>query len=1102
MRNTLTWLHISDIHFCSKTEWRDSEAREALLDYLKKIFNKNESLRPDFIFCTGDIAFGEISASPLSTQYEDAITFFDSLLYICGKNSKPLSKKRLFTVPGNHDVNRKKVDQNIQYTLQNYATNSTQYVSKINQYINDCSLEFKNCLVRLEDYTTYFIKKYLPHQYDEEGRLCFGTVVDLDGLTIGIAGFNSAWSCAGPEDDRHLWLPAHWQFNYAIKKIKKAQIRLGIIHHPLDWLNESDQQFAIKRLSKNFHFWLHGHIHSAWVTPVNSHIIIAAGAMGTGLDTEFGINIVQLDLLHSKGVIYLHTYSPSEGGWKPLTISGHAENGQWDLTSLPFELDNAYFISSISGPFNTIKYMDDISDTTTTKEQFIKNIDSYSENLAEGVKQSLIEDIISNAWDFIVFDPFLGDKIFSKFANNESNNIIVKVLLPLCKISNSHSLNQDDLKNIFSIFSLNIIKTNDAFKLKCIILFLKLIKHIVYNKENVECIKEISERLTEIREINKELIDKFCTDIYFRNKCDFVDLPDFFHEQIKSAHDSYIVSNKTTPLARLSPMILSPLQTILSQGFNSILSELDLIATQCSDATECRWTLIAWMRIIPLSEDDEDNNEFYNNLRIFINKFNKQIISQSSFFQYSYLVSLLNSFIETKNIEFLVKYEQEFIRRKSSIRLPQVLLLQLEYASCLYIFCQYNDVEAIASLKMVHLARDNQIIIHSSLFKNTLLPNCAELQGLQQQFSVDQKTLKKSVFQWLILYTNKLSTLFAKPLIERNHTNLRYIKAAVKVYQNRPLYVDSIIKSLKFFYNNISQCSPSFCAKSCFCFGLIGKQQELVKAYIKKALLADDYSIIRNAKHIARCLYSLRHYTHDIDLTYLSQLEKKFYEVTRIGISTPKFFWIYYATGQLNTMKKEYNFVHKLGNALEEITHKAYQLKLKHNETFSLTLSDNIINFIQKSKEESIVAAVLNINLTNAETWNQLGTAVFDNRQDNEQQSFKIACNFYTAAKCFARENREYDAKYCFNYIRCKSNYYLKSREKAESFFIHDTLHYLRQPITQSFFYGPDCVIDFFEVINRDWNDLGSQLHQKIEDTVNKVSWLKKLNPLKKMSGI
>lgn len=1097
MRNTLTWLHISDIHFCSKTEWRDSVAREALLDYLKNIFNKNESLRPDIIFCTGDIAFGEMSACPLSIQYENAITFFDELLYICGKNSKPLPKERLFTVPGNHDVNRKKVDQNIQYTLQNYATNPTQYASKINQYINECSLEFKNCIVRLEDYTTCFIKKYLPHQYDEEGRLCFGAIVDLDGLTIGIAGFNSAWSCAGPEDDRHLWLPAYWQFNYTLKKIKKAQIHLGIIHHPLDWLNEADQQFANKRLSKDFHFWLHGHIHSAWVTPVNSHIIIAAGAMGADLDTEFGINIVQLDLLHSKGVVYLHTYSPSEGGWKPLTISGHAENGQWDLTSLPFNLNNAYFTSSIPGPFNTIKYMDDISDATTTKEQFIKNIDNYSENLAEGVKQSLTEDIISNAWDLIVFDPFLGDKILSKFANNESNNIIVKAILPLCKISNSHSLNQDDLKNIFSIFSLNITKTNNAFRLKCINLFLKLIKHVVYNKENVECIREINERLIEIREINEEFIDKFCTDIYFRNECDFVDIPDFFYEQIKSAHDRYLISNKTTPLARLSPMILSPLQAILSKGFNTILSELDSIATQCSDATECRWTLIAWMRIIPLSEDDEDNKEFYNKLRIFINKFDKRIISQSSFFQYSYLVSLLNSFIESKNIDFLVKYEQEFISRKSSIRLPQVLLLQLEYASCLYIFCQYNDVEAIASLRIVQLALDNQIINHNSLFRNMLITNCLELQKLQQQFSIDQKTLKKSVFQWLILYTKILSASFANPLIEKNHTNLKYIKAAVTVCQNRSLYVDSTIKSLNFFYNNISQCSPSFCAKSCFCFGLIGKRHELVKAYVEKALLADDYSIIRNAKYIARCLYSLRHYTHDIDLTYLSQLEKNFYEVARIGTSTPKFFWIYYATGQLNKMKKEYDFIYKLGDALEEITLKAYQLKLKRNETFSLTLSDSIIDFIQKSKEESIVAAVLNINLTNAETWNQLGTAVFDNRKNNELQSFKIASNFYTAAKCFARENKEYDAKYCFNYIRCKANYYLESRKKANHFFIHDTLHYLRQPVTQFFFYGPDCVIDFFKVINRDWNDLDGQLHQKIEDTVNKFSWLKKLNILK-----
>ena len=45
---------------------------------------------------------------------------------------------------------------------------------------------------------------------------------------VGIAGFNSAWSCAGLEDDRTLWLAAEWQFN-SIKDDFTTSIRASVL---------------------------------------------------------------------------------------------------------------------------------------------------------------------------------------------------------------------------------------------------------------------------------------------------------------------------------------------------------------------------------------------------------------------------------------------------------------------------------------------------------------------------------------------------------------------------------------------------------------------------------------------------------------------------------------------------------------------------------------------------------------------------------------------------------------------------------------------------------------------------------------------------------
>ncbi|MDT4331621.1 metallophosphoesterase [Methylomonas sp. MS20] len=329
MKNKLTWLHLSDIHFHPKTKWRDSVAQDGLIEYLGRMFADEQIPRPDLIFCTGDIAFGETGCSPLAEQYEDAQTFFDELLKVCGQDGKPFPKERLFVVPGNHDVNRDSVNSDAQETLTRWAKEeTTQRIGTINQRFEDRSTEFKDAIKRLDEYSQ-FINNYLPFQADADGRHCYARIVDIDGLSVGIAGFNSAWTCAGPEDDRTVWLAAEWQFNAAQTAIKNADIRIGLIHHPVDWLNQADRDIATSRISKGFHFWLHGHSHNQWLEPGQNHVTIAAGAVGAEHSEEFGINLVSIDLATRKGVADLHEHKQGDSDWKVATIGKHAPRGQW-----------------------------------------------------------------------------------------------------------------------------------------------------------------------------------------------------------------------------------------------------------------------------------------------------------------------------------------------------------------------------------------------------------------------------------------------------------------------------------------------------------------------------------------------------------------------------------------------------------------------------------------------------------------------------------------------------------------------------------------------------------------------------------------------------
>jgi predicted MPP superfamily phosphohydrolase len=329
MKNNLTWLHLSDIHFHPKTKWRDSVAREGLIDYLGKMFTDDNTTRPDLIFCTGDIAFGETHCSPLAEQYKEAQDFFNELLKVCGQDDKPLPIERLFVVPGNHDINRNNINSDAQETLTRWATDeAAKRIGTINQRFENRSTEFKDAIKRLKDYGQ-FINNYLPHQTDADERHCYAQIVDINGLNVGIAGFNSAWTCAGPEDDRTVWLAAEWQFNAAHEAIKSTDIRIGLIHHPVDWLNLADRDIATRRISTDFHFWLHGHVHNQWLEPGQNHITIAAGAVGAGHSEEFGINLVCIDLDTRKGVADLHEHKQGGKSWKVATIEEHAPRGQW-----------------------------------------------------------------------------------------------------------------------------------------------------------------------------------------------------------------------------------------------------------------------------------------------------------------------------------------------------------------------------------------------------------------------------------------------------------------------------------------------------------------------------------------------------------------------------------------------------------------------------------------------------------------------------------------------------------------------------------------------------------------------------------------------------
>lgn len=328
MSRRLTWLHISDIHFLPKNEWRDCESRSSLLRHLERVFNENPHLRPDLIFCTGDIAFGEASKSTLSNQYRDAKAFFEALLNVCRSNDKPLSKERLFVVPGNHDINRKSINSDAQKTLVSKAADSHRYISEMNDRFSNKSIEFIDAIKRQAEYSN-FLSEYLPHQVDTNGQNVYQKRISISGVVVEIFGFNSAWTAAGPEDDRSLWLAALSQFSLASREFGVTDLRIGLIHHPTDWLTLADRKITNSRIQADYDFWLHGHSHDTWVAPTSANVTIGAGAIGAESSDEFGANITTVDFDAGRAESHLYFKAMSSTGWTIHPIAEHAPLGIW-----------------------------------------------------------------------------------------------------------------------------------------------------------------------------------------------------------------------------------------------------------------------------------------------------------------------------------------------------------------------------------------------------------------------------------------------------------------------------------------------------------------------------------------------------------------------------------------------------------------------------------------------------------------------------------------------------------------------------------------------------------------------------------------------------
>ncbi|WP_278951011.1 metallophosphoesterase family protein [Anaerobutyricum hallii] len=251
--NDFTILHLSDLHI------EPIRKKNILMEnLLKDIADEMKYSNDILVVVTGDI----VNKSNYEAKKE-VIDFFQKLKNILGSKVK-----HIYIVPGNHDKKRSHMDQTI---LSLYGNTEKPEEEDEWKYIRVSFDEYIE-LVR-EIYGIFYKReeveaRVLPNTYGVQ-------IDEVNGKRICILQFNTAWTCTGDKDQRHLKIGKYqmdqikkmYLDKYTkLEKNKEIDITIALAHHPVSWLTgEEEDRIQDEILSNNglnANVYVCGHTHN------------------------------------------------------------------------------------------------------------------------------------------------------------------------------------------------------------------------------------------------------------------------------------------------------------------------------------------------------------------------------------------------------------------------------------------------------------------------------------------------------------------------------------------------------------------------------------------------------------------------------------------------------------------------------------------------------------------------------------------------------------------------------------------------------------------------------------------------------------------------
>lgn len=331
MNYSFTVLHISDLHARGPHEegWRRNRVlgeswRSNLTELIKEA-------RVDLVTFTGDLANGG-----KAEEYSAAGRFLDEVL-----DSLGLSRKRLFLIPGNHDIDRERSDEAKEAwraLRKKLAECSEPELQEASRWLAgrrappNFDDTWRDCTLSRQDSYRAFLREIgrteLLPENSAHKHLGYRQTLRLPGhpFDIHIVGLDSAWLAGDDSDVGKLRLTEDQVMKLCTddQGNSLSGFRLALVHHPLTEL--ADGPVCRRHLAEQVDLLLRGHLHKTvqetLSDPERSLHELAAGCLYEGHRADQWRNSCLLLQVNcdergrpQQFVVRFRSFSPDGGHW-------------------------------------------------------------------------------------------------------------------------------------------------------------------------------------------------------------------------------------------------------------------------------------------------------------------------------------------------------------------------------------------------------------------------------------------------------------------------------------------------------------------------------------------------------------------------------------------------------------------------------------------------------------------------------------------------------------------------------------------------------------------------------------------------------------------